>query len=491
MQMKLLLGVPLYILGCPSLLCFAQPVVREQLRGSDVQAQSFVPGGSFVQQPVQVFAGIQQQAGVPQAVPGYQQQPFGVQAPVLLEEAARGQQQPLAPGQGFASTYQPKFQQGGNSGNPTTVVMMEAPAAAPPASPAPSLPASPAAPPPVEECHCDKEAESTCSVSKVTVRQDHAANAGISLAGVSAIWGSNTLSKEQREKVSLAKVSETSFMCLDDRVTQPSIVTPGGDFGEFVLGLSSYLQERDPTGQMRPSQEVVDALLLKYLETIPSSRPMIHCTDDRAIRHLEAEMPIENLDLRAPPEHAKAALLEKLTEVENHGDSHIRMLLKKPEWFQLSEFLVPMAVKAFYTLLWQQNSDFDSTPQDVRFQDSQKDAKSMLQKTPKLKLEVLAGQSSPMAFLEVSSGELCHSGGVAPMLTPRTQQRSVLISHLDAVSLRRDELATFFTRIANASPRKINKDQMHQRLDRHGILALETTGSRVAAGLPFYTLTYS
>merc|ERR1719460_2765701 len=198
----------------------------------------------------------------------------------------------------------------------------------------------------------------------------------MTLAAVSAIWGSSTLSPEQREKVTLAKVSESSFMCLDDRVTQPSLFTPGGDLGEFILALSSYLQERDPSGRMLPSQEVVDALLLKYLETLPSSRPMIHCTDDRAISHLEAEVPLENLDLTAPPDHARASLLQKLTEVENHGDSHIRLLLKKPEWFQLNEYLVPMAVKSFYNLLWQQNTD----------------AKSPLHKSPKLKLEVLVGQ---------------------------------------------------------------------------------------------------
>jgi len=324
------------------------------------------------------------------------------------------------------------------------------------------------------DCHCD-EVDGTCSVSKVTVHQDHPAKTGISLAGISAIWGSSTLSQEQRDKVTLGKVSDSSFMCLDDRVTQPSLFTPGGDLGEFILALSSYLQERDPTGRMRPSQDVVDALLLKYLESIPSTRPMVHCTDDRAIEHLEAEVPLENLDLTAPPDHARASLLKKLTEVENHGDSHIRLLLKKPEWFQLNEYLVPMVVKSFYHLLWQQSTD----------------ATSPLHQSPKLKLEVLVGQSDPQAFLEVSSGELCHNGGMAPMLTARTPQRSVLISHLDAVSLRRQELSAFFTRIANASPRKINKDQLHQRMDRHGWVALETTGSRVANGLPFYTLTYS
>jgi len=333
-----------------------------------------------------------------------------------------------------------------------------------------------------QDCNCSTDAKvsinlgaGTCSVSKVTVHQDHAAKAGITLTAVSAIWGNTALSKEQREKVTLAKVSETSFHCMDDRVTHASLFTPGGDLGEFILALSSYLQERDPSGQMRPSQEVVDALLEKYVETIPSTRPMIHCTDDRAIAHLETEMPLENLDLSSPPDVSKAPLLKMLTEVENHGDSHMRLMLKKPEWFQLNKYLVPMVVKSFYHLLWQQNSD----------------PKSALHKSPKLKLEVLVGQSDAQGFLEVSSGKVCHAGDMAPMLTPRTPQRAVLISHLDAVSLRRAELASFFTRIANASPRKINPKQLGQRLDRHGWLALETTGSHIASGLPFFTLTYS
>ena len=41
----------------------------------------------------------------------------------------------------------------------------------------------------------------------------------------------------------------------------------------------------------------------------------------------------ENLDLSAPPDHLKDRLLEVLTTVENQGDSHIRLLLKAPEWY--------------------------------------------------------------------------------------------------------------------------------------------------------------
>lgn len=309
-----------------------------------------------------------------------------------------------------------------------------------------------------------------CDVSKVIIRQEHGGTSGgVSLADVSAVYGGGgALTEEQYQQVHLARVASTPFSCLDDRLDTPSLSTPGGDLGEFILALQTYLSERDPTRSSPPQQEVVDRLLDKYVDSLPEGRPMVHCTDDGAVARLEAELPAENLDLRAPPEEATAqGLLEKLTEAESHGDSHIRLLLKQPEWFELDERLTPMVLRSFYSRLW-------------------RDAGAS-----RLELRVLQGESNPEGFLEVSSGAACEASGEAPMLTPKTARRALLISHLDAVSLRREELAAFFAKIANTSPRKVNKERLHQRLNRHGWLALETTGSRIAAGLPFYTLTYA
>jgi len=323
-----------------------------------------------------------------------------------------------------------------------------------------------------DTCNCP---DGTCDISKVKIRQDHSGQSGLTLMDVGAIYGGLALSKEQRAMVTIGSVATTSLQCLDDRVTEPSIGTPGGDLGEFILALGSYLAERDASGEAVPTQEVVDALLQKYVESVPDGRPVIHCTDDRAVARLESEIPMENLDLSAPPDHAKTAgILDKLTMVENQGDSHIRLMLKHPEWFQVNPNLVPMVLKSFYSLLWKQNQD----------------ARSPIFHQNKLRLNVLSGTTNPQAFLEISSSEQCQKKGVAPMLTPRTETRSLLVSHLDAVSLRREELANFFARMANATPRKVNAQRLHQRLDRHGWLALETTGSRIAAGLPFYSMTY-
>mmetsp|Transcript_44945 Transcript_44945/g.106730 ORF Transcript_44945/g.106730 Transcript_44945/m.106730 type:complete len:383 (-) Transcript_44945:74-1222(-) len=333
-----------------------------------------------------------------------------------------------------------------------------------------------------EECSCDEAKEESlgCHVSKVAVREDHssASGAGVSLAQVSSFFGAGALTKEQRRQLRLVKVAETSLSCLDDRLNEPVLATPGGDLGEFILALATYLDWRvaDPEHSNHPTQQLVDSLLQAYLESIPKGRPMVHCTDDRAIAHLEAEVPVENLDLNEPPQQAKdSGLLQKLTEFENHGDSHIRLMLKQPEWFELPDYVVPMALKAFYSALWRQNQD-----EGNRFH-----------KSPRLRLVVLSGASDPGAFVEVSSGDLCEGVGVAPAVQPHTGARSVLVSHLDAASERRKELATFFSRVASTTPIKMDSEKLHQRLDRHGFLALETTGSRVAAGLPFYTLSYS
>mmetsp|Transcript_25418 Transcript_25418/g.49771 ORF Transcript_25418/g.49771 Transcript_25418/m.49771 type:complete len:397 (+) Transcript_25418:141-1331(+) len=316
------------------------------------------------------------------------------------------------------------------------------------------------------------EQGANCQVSKVSVHQDHQSSSGLQLPAITSLYANDAIVKNvQPSKVRIAAVSTVSFMCMDDRVTEPSLATPGGDLGEFILAIASHLQDAQPT------QQVVDYYLQKYVETLPASRPLVHCTDDRALSHLEGELPVENLDIRSPPEHVKQeGLLQRLVEFENQGDSHIRLMLKQPEWFQLNNFLVPMVLRSFYSLLWRQHQDPGSS----------------IFHAPKLKLQVLSGESNPQAFLEVVSAGLCHGSGAAPLLTPRDGQRAVLISNLDAVSLHRAELAAFFAsqRTAPGPQNTITAERLRQRLDRHGWLALETTGSRIADGLPFYTLTY-
>jgi len=330
---------------------------------------------------------------------------------------------------------------------------------------------------PQKECPCDAPGQTLQAegvhLSKLIVHQDHKSSGGLTLQDVITRFGGQALTEEQREKVPTASVAQTSLLCLDDRIDEAVLATPGGDLGEFTLGLASYLQEKDGEGS-HPTQEMVESLLEKYLDTIPATRPVTLCTDERAVRHLEAELPAENLDLAAPATQLKTGLLEKLAEVNNQGDSHFRLMLKNPEWFELPEALTPMVLKAFYSLLWKQNQD----------------GSSRLHSSPKLALKVLVGDSNPQAFLEVSCSGLCKENASAPMVKPR-EGYSVLVSQLDAASFRRQELATFFAKVSRSTPRKLSQKALHARMDRHSWQALETTGSRIAANLPFFTMTYA
>lgn len=348
-----------------------------------------------------------------------------------------------------------------------------------------------------KRCNCDTEATLTAPaskklitqhslldagsddgvhLSKVEIHSEHAGNAGLSLSEVSEIYGGLTMTDVQRHRVKLMYIANVSFSCLDDRSIEPTLATPGGDLGEFVLATASYYEEKDGAHGDQPSQEMIDSLLEKYLDTIPPSRPIILCTDASAIKQLEEELAAGALDLTAPSNQAKSAgLLEKLTLPENQGDSHFRLLLKQPEWFQLNRDLVPKVLRSFYTLLWEQEQD----------------SSSRLHASAKLKLKVLSGEPNPQAFLEVTCSGRCKAKGMAPMLRPQEGSEPVLISTMEAASFRRKELAGFFAKVSRSTPRKISPDRLHKRIEKHGWLALETTGSRIASGLPFYSMTYT
>eukprot|EP00397_Hematodinium_sp_SG-2012_P040464 GEMP01044345.1.p1 GENE.GEMP01044345.1~~GEMP01044345.1.p1 ORF type:complete len:351 (+),score=80.69 GEMP01044345.1:117-1169(+) len=318
-----------------------------------------------------------------------------------------------------------------------------------------------------QSCICEHD----CTASKVKIVQefDEPPSPGLSYADIIHFLGTGPVSNSMR----MVRVDSVPLTCIDDRVPTASLATPGGDLGEFILGLDTYVDSlplTDDDGiapvQHQLTDRMVRIFLQKYLESIPNDRAFVHCTDDRAIRHLEQQVQFENLDLTAPPERLKESLLAHLTDAENQGDSHIRLLLKHPEWYHVDPQLVPMVVRAFYNLLWTRQA-------------------------PHVSLLILQGNSNPSAFLEISTNKKCEAVGMAPIIDPRSLSgRAAFVSHMTAATVRRSEIAEFFARIANATPHKMDKTSLKDRMDRHGYMALDTTGKRIAEGLPFYSVAY-
>jgi len=207
------------------------------------------------------------------------------------------------------------------------------------------------------------------------------------------------------------------------------------------------------------------------------------CTDDDSINHLQKELSVEGLNLNNPRAQIQQETLEALTEPENNGDIHLRMLLKHPDLYAINANLVKMAIKSFFKLLWDKENE-DST---------------------KLHLEILVGDHHESAFLEVRSNEACTKAKLAPLISPKEQKTdglSIFINHLDAISPRRVELAKFFANYIGhhqqgLEPVSISlltsllifqKEILYNRMKHHGLAFLEATGSYVAKNLPFYSM---
>jgi len=331
-------------------------------------------------------------------------------------------------------------------------------------------------------CICEPE---HCSASKVLVALEHGGSNGsdgLSLATLSQFLQAQPV----EDRIKLVPIASMPLACVDDRLPFPSLATPGGDLGEFIIALDAYLdsttaRQKEATSitkgaapKRKLTDEMVQMYLTNFMESTSKDRSFIHCTDDRAVHHLEQELQVRSLDLNAPPEHVKENLLTHLTEAENQGDSHIRLMLEHPEWYHLAPDLVPTVLRAFYGLLWN--------------------------KEPHARLLLLQGESKPKAFIEVSANPQCEKAGMAPLIDPRmlpdgffmaiSAGMDAFISHMNAASARREELATFFARVANMTPHKLDKASLKDRMDRHGYMALDTTGKRIAGDLPFFSVTF-
>jgi len=321
----------------------------------------------------------------------------------------------------------------------------------------------------VEMCECTEEQTtgSACKLEKCHLHQERPA-ASEEMAGALQLLDASRLYVESGDIPQVGEIAQQSFYCMDDRVEKPVLTTPGGDLGEFILALDSY---KDLTPDREITQHMVDTWLQSYLQTFPvGDRKLVMCIDDAALHHLEAELQVEGLSLTTPPDHLHDELLRALEQVDNVGDTHLRLLLKEPDNYHVDPMLVKMSMRAFWSMLWDGENPSHS----------------------RVALEQLAGTPHPAAFLEVSTTQVCEQAGMAPLMQPRTKNLSVLVSNLDAVTARREELAEFFAvKLGAGMPVHIDKEILHKRLDRHGLAALELTGGRVARDLPFYSLTFA
>lgn len=103
--------------------------------------------------------------------------------------------------------------------------------------------------------------------------------------------------------------------------------SPGGDSGEFILGLHVY---ENIIGRPMSDKQVEDAFIT-YLKWMRQER-FYMCTDDSALDHLEKDMgmSVSIETLKNPKPANQKDLLNYLVKSDNNGDLHMKRLLKSP-----------------------------------------------------------------------------------------------------------------------------------------------------------------
>ncbi len=310
-----------------------------------------------------------------------------------------------------------------------------------------------------EELNNKEDKSEKCDPSKLTI-QNELKGKGASLNSIRNLIG-------DASSLTYVPIEKSSFKCLDGRYNKPVLSTTGGDSGEFILALNIFedlLNENNNNKTILLNQEDVDFILYKFINQ-SNSQPFYMCTDDNAINHIEKELQIEGLNIINPRENIKNDLFNLITESENIGDLHIRLMLKYPEKYGIRKDLIIMFLNSFYKLYWNNKNIKD-----------------------KMELDILTGDHNENAFIEVRSENECQKEKIAPLIPTQDKYISVFVHHLDAVSIKRKKIAEFFSDKSNTNFNGIDSDIMHKRLDHHGYAILDITGGFIAKGLPFDTI---
>jgi len=303
-------------------------------------------------------------------------------------------------------------------------------------------------------CECDEQGiveieEVKCKPTKIKLVQNQ--------EGEGASY--EEISKKLEGDFAYAEVTRSSFSCLDGRITEEALGAPGGDAGEFVLGLIVY---EDITGKQL-SEEEVQSTLEKYLECMGPSY-FYMCTDADSVDHIEKELAVEDIEILSPQESLQEDILEVIDEPSNIGDLHLRLLIEYPDLYSVNSEVVNYFIKAFYKILWDKENPLSEL----------------------LYLEVLEGSHKETAFLEITTNKECLNEQVAPLVLPKDEDLSVFVNHLEAVLIRRSQTADFFSQNLEG----VSFNRMLKRLNHHGVLFLDVTGSYISKELPFYTAAF-
>ena len=134
-------------------------------------------------------------------------------------------------------------------------------------------------------CDCSPDKSNSdkarCNPSNLKIFRDKSGN-GLTFGEVRKYMG-------EIKSYSWSKISKSSFTCVDGRVDNEALSTPGGDAGEFLLALHTY-QNYFGT-KMKLNDVAVDRIFRRYLDHMEQNK-FTMCTDDIAVEHIEKQLSV-------------------------------------------------------------------------------------------------------------------------------------------------------------------------------------------------------
>jgi len=297
--------------------------------------------------------------------------------------------------------------------------------------------------------------QSKCDPLKLTINNE-VKGKGASLNSIKKLIG-NIKSLEYVD------ISNTLFKCLDGRYSSPILSTPGGESGEFLNALNILEQIlSEEYGKENLNKNEIKKIIKNYLN---NNNKIYFCTDEEAINRIENILLIEGLNFKNPRKNFLPDLYNNIIDPENLGDLHLRLMLKFPEKYGIRKELIENYLQSLFEIYWE-------------------DKKLKKQ----IEIEILNGEHSETAFVEIRSENNCKEEGLAPLIKTKDNFISVFVNHIDAVEVLREKLSKFLSSKENNGIENIESDKMKKRLNHHGYAVLEITGSYIAKGLPFDTI---
>ena len=299
-------------------------------------------------------------------------------------------------------------------------------------------------------CSCSDEilpASTKCSPTKIKLTEDR--------AGPAALYESIS-SLLSQHNFTYIKSWGQALRCMDGRDKQAGISTPGGDLGEFALALIVF---QDLSG-IPLDDLIVKTYLIEWLEVMDSEY-FYFCTDEEAVSHLKKQVGAE-FSYDRPRADMIEELIGLISNSRNVGDSHLRLMLDYPQMYSIRPVVIKSLVKAIHEIYWKKEKGLDKL----------------------IQIDVLTGDHQEIGYLELRNSEECIYEGISPLIPKKF---NLFINYIDSVAPRRKQLAEFFAVKIAKNHNGITSEKIFKRMNHHGLLFLDITGSLLAKNLPFYT----